>query len=374
VWLRTNDSTIGITGVTSRGDFYLDLAGNGKAGFDFADVVFPAAIIDAESAKAEAKIVNASKEVLTITNIAITGADAAEFKEDPAKAWPARPKAVLAGDELRLALVHTPVSGSQPGPRQAVLQLTLSNGETKTIGLSGRALTRTVTATLQKPYTTTSVGQVQRRTVEIRNTGWAPVTIQAPTLSGPDAVEFQLGRLPRLVLDSGQVEYLEVTYLPSRQGTATATLTVMSNGTNGGGTQTVTLSAKGVRAAQDGSDGDASAMQGNGDNSDGVGEMPQTGTSGVGMESAAAGMELSQSIPNPANSEAVIRYTLSSGAEVKLRLYDEQGREVAVLDGGHRGSGEHVVRVDVSGLTSGVYHYRLEAGGRMITRSLYVVR
>jgi hypothetical protein len=29
VWLRTNDSTIGITGVTSRGDFYLDLAGNG---------------------------------------------------------------------------------------------------------------------------------------------------------------------------------------------------------------------------------------------------------------------------------------------------------------------------------------------------------
>jgi hypothetical protein len=147
----------------------------------------------------------------------------------------------------------------------------------------------------------------------------------------------------------------------------------MSNGTNGvGGTQTVALSAKANRTAQDGSDGDASAMQGSGDGSDR--ETPQTGTSGVGSQAEAAGMELSQSVPNPASGDAVIRYTLRTGGEVTLRLYDEQGGEVAVLDGGQRSSGEHVVRVDVSRLTSGVYHYRLEAGGRMITRSLQVVR
>jgi hypothetical protein len=125
--LRTNDSTIVVPGVTNRGDFLLDLVGNGKAGIDFKDVVFPAAIIDAESAKAEAFIVNSSREALTITNLAIIGTDAAEFTEDASKSWPARPKTVLPGEELHLAMVHTPASGSQPGALQPTLQLTLSN-------------------------------------------------------------------------------------------------------------------------------------------------------------------------------------------------------------------------------------------------------
>jgi hypothetical protein len=372
IWVRTNDSTLGIQGVTARGDFYLDLTGNGKAGIDFDDVVFPAAIIDAESAKAEALVVNSSKEILTITNLAITGPDAAEFAEDAAKPWPARPKLLLAGEELHLAMVHTPATGSQPGPRQATLQVTLSNGEQRSIGMSGRALTRTVTATLQRPFGTVSVGQAQRRTVEIRNTGWAPLTLQAPTLSGPDAAEFQFGTLPRLVLDSGQVEYLEVTYLPSRQGTVSATLNVLSNGTNGA--QTVSLSAKGVVTSRDGSDDDASAMQGDGGTSDWLRDTPQTGTSEVGAVTLPGVMELRQSVPNPVSGEATISYDLARSGAVVLRLYDERGMEVMVLEQGERAAGEHMVRVDVSGLASGVYHYRLEVGGKTLSRLLRVVR
>jgi hypothetical protein len=271
-------------------------------------------------------------------------------------------------------MVHTPASGSQPGSRQAVLQITLSSGEQRTMGMSGRALTRTSAASLQKSFGTVSIGQAQRRTVEIRNTGWAPLTVQPPTLSGPDASEFQLGALPRLVLDSGQVEYLEVTYLPSRPGTASATLNVMSNATNGGGTQTVTLSAKAVRTTQDESDGDASAMQGNGNSNDRTGETPQTGTSEVGAVVLPGVMELRQSIPNPVSGDAVISYELVQGGAVMLRLYDERGREVMVLEQGERAAGEHLVQVDVSGLASGVYHYRLEVGGRTLSRLLRVVR
>jgi hypothetical protein len=114
-------------------------------------------------------------------------------------------------------------------------------------------------------------------------------------------------------------------------------------------------------------------MQGSGSSNDRSGEAPQSGTSSVGSEGSSSVMELSQSVPNPASGEAEIRYELKTAAEVTLRLYDEQGREVSVLDGGHRSRGEHVVRVDVSGLSSGVYHYRLEAGGRMISRSLRVM-
>jgi hypothetical protein len=372
IWVRTNDSTLGIPGVTARGDFYLDLTGTGRAGIDFDDVVFPAAIIDAESGKAEAVVVNSSKEALMIANLAITGNDAIEFAEDATRPWPARPKVLLAGEELHLAMVHTPVSGSQPGPRQAILQVTLTNGEQRSIGMSGRALTRTSATSLPKAFTTVSVGQVQRRTVEIRNTGWAPLTLQAPTISGPDASEFQIGTLPRMVLDSGQVEYLEVTYLPSRQGTATATLNVMSNGTNGA--QTVTLSAKGVVTSRDGSDGDATAMQGDGSSGDWVRDIPQTGTSEVGTVTLPGVMELRQSIPNPVSGEATISYELIRSGAVVLRLYDESGMEVIILEQGERAAGEHVVRVDVSGLASGVYHYRLEVGGRMLSRLLRVVR
>jgi len=39
-----------------------------------------------------------------------------------------------------------------------------------------------------------------------------------------------------------------------------------------------------------------------------------------------------------------------------------------------RPAGEHVVTVDMSGLSSGEYHYRLVVNGRTLSRTLHVVR
>jgi hypothetical protein len=45
-----------------------------------------------------------------------------------------------------------------------------------------------------------------------------------------------------------------------------------------------------------------------------------------------------------------------------MKVYDMLGREVEVLVDGWRAAGVHEVTLDASGLASGVYVYRLNAG------------
>jgi len=78
---------------------------------------------------------------------------------------------------------------------------------------------------------------------------------------------------------------------------------------------------------------------------------------------------LEQNYPNPFNPGTLIRYAIpgsmeygGGNREVRLVVYDVLGREVAVLANDSETPGEHEVFFDGSGLASGVYVYRLEAG------------
>ncbi|RJP75883.1 MAG: T9SS C-terminal target domain-containing protein [Candidatus Zixiibacteriota bacterium] len=66
--------------------------------------------------------------------------------------------------------------------------------------------------------------------------------------------------------------------------------------------------------------------------------------------------------PNPFNPETVARFELRDASHVSLRVYDTAGREVATLVDGWRNTGAHEATFDGSGLPSGVYLVRLEAG------------
>jgi hypothetical protein len=59
--------------------------------------------------------------------------------------------------------------------------------------------------------------------------------------------------------------------------------------------------------------------------------------------------------------------------EVSLRLYDVLGRVVRTLADG-RSDGRVETPTDLSGLSSGVYFLRLEAGNTVMTRRLSIVR
>ena len=84
-------------------------------------------------------------------------------------------------------------------------------------------------------------------------------------------------------------------------------------------------------------------------------------------------LQLLGTYPNPARSQATLRYAVPERQNVKIRLYDVLGRRVrTVVD--EELKGRHKRRVDLSGLPSGVYFLQLGAGGATKTQKLTVVR
>lgn len=75
-----------------------------------------------------------------------------------------------------------------------------------------------------------------------------------------------------------------------------------------------------------------------------------------------AAFTLFQNYPNPCNPSTTIRYRIPANSIVELKVFDILGREVATLVNEMQRVGEHSVRFDGTGLSSGVYFYTLEAG------------
>ena len=71
---------------------------------------------------------------------------------------------------------------------------------------------------------------------------------------------------------------------------------------------------------------------------------------------------LLQNYPNPFNPSTLISYSLPSGSNVKLTVFNSLGQTVKILENGYKSAGEHSLTFNASELPSGVYFYRLEAG------------
>ena len=83
---------------------------------------------------------------------------------------------------------------------------------------------------------------------------------------------------------------------------------------------------------------------------------------------------LEQNYPNPFNPSTTITYQLPARTHVRLAVFNVLGQEVMALQNGEYAAGPHVVRFDASGLPSGVYFYRLDAGAFTQTRKCVLVR
>ena len=70
---------------------------------------------------------------------------------------------------------------------------------------------------------------------------------------------------------------------------------------------------------------------------------------------------LHQNYPNPFNPSTVISYSIPKGSAVILRVFDQLGREVQILENTYKQAGTHTVTFEASSLSSGVYFYVLEA-------------
>ena len=97
----------------------------------------------------------------------------------------------------------------------------------------------------------------------------------------------------------------------------------------------------------------------------------------VGIEEGKIGAQefrLAQNYPNPAVTSTEIAYTLPEKSRIHLSIFDLNGKEVMKLAEGEQVFGTHIVRADISSLTSGVYYYRLQAGQFSETKRLVIAK
>ncbi len=83
---------------------------------------------------------------------------------------------------------------------------------------------------------------------------------------------------------------------------------------------------------------------------------------------------LEQNYPNPFNPSTTIHYALPYRSHVTLTVFNTLGQKVAELINGEMDAGHHEVRFDGSRLASGVYFYRIQAGGYVETKKLCFIR
>jgi hypothetical protein len=81
----------------------------------------------------------------------------------------------------------------------------------------------------------------------------------------------------------------------------------------------------------------------------------------LGIEQAAAGAGFSADVyPNPSSGSFKVDFSLSKTTDVKLSLYDLQGRELILLADERMGQGKHSLEIAPEGLGGGIYYLRFQ--------------
>ena len=83
---------------------------------------------------------------------------------------------------------------------------------------------------------------------------------------------------------------------------------------------------------------------------------------------------LHQNYPNPFNPITSIQYAVSSRQFVSLKVYDVLGNEIASLVDEEKPVGSYEIKFDGTGLTSGIYFYRIQAGDFVETKKMVLMK
>jgi hypothetical protein len=78
--------------------------------------------------------------------------------------------------------------------------------------------------------------------------------------------------------------------------------------------------------------------------------------------------------PNPFSGSGRLNYTLNRPADLHVQVYDRAGRVVRTLFDGRSPAGKQSLGFDAAGMVPGVYFVRADAGGRVLTVPVTVVK
>ena len=83
---------------------------------------------------------------------------------------------------------------------------------------------------------------------------------------------------------------------------------------------------------------------------------------------------LDQNYPNPYSTTTLISFAVPNATHVLLQVYSMTGALVQTLVDGAVTPGRYNVTFDASSLSTGTYLYMLQAGGRLLTKRMVVIR
>ncbi|MCX6249901.1 MAG: T9SS type A sorting domain-containing protein [Bacteroidetes bacterium] len=83
---------------------------------------------------------------------------------------------------------------------------------------------------------------------------------------------------------------------------------------------------------------------------------------------------LEQNYPNPATTETSIKFTVHKPEQVKIILYDQEGKQVRVLLDQFVQKGSHVISFQMDHLSSGIYYYTLTSYAGRLSRKMIVLK
>jgi 1,4-alpha-glucan branching enzyme len=83
---------------------------------------------------------------------------------------------------------------------------------------------------------------------------------------------------------------------------------------------------------------------------------------------------LDQNFPNPFNPSTMISFSMPNTGMVNLAVYNSIGQQVKVLVNEQMTPGKYSVSFDASGLSSGIYFYRLVTEGTVASRKMIVLK
>ncbi len=84
---------------------------------------------------------------------------------------------------------------------------------------------------------------------------------------------------------------------------------------------------------------------------------------------------LKQNYPNPFNPSTTINYSLSKAGQVTLQVFDILGRQIVELVNSKQIAGNYEVVFSADNLPSGIYYYKLSAGGNFVqTRKMILLK